>query len=286
VTLWTDFLGADVAFVEAGGVRTRIVRLGEGDPVLLLHGRGGHLESWRYTLAAAASTGSAIAVDLLGHGLTGRLDCDYSIPHLVDHVAAVLEQLDVGCADAVGQSLGAWVAAWLAIRSPSRVRSLVLVEPAGLQSEEERLASPEVAQAYVRGGRAFSTPTVEAVRERLEGLVLDPATIDEELVELRRRLYEPEPAREVHRRVRSAPNEVWLLTEDVLARIEAPTLFVHGAHGHVPQAVLERASTALPNGRLSVLAGAKQWPQYERPEAFNALLVQFLRERQAHDVLA
>jgi len=284
VTLWTSLLGASVRYLDAAGVRTRIASLGSGPPVVLLHGRGGHLETFAATLPGLAAAGrTAIAVDLLGHGLTGRsADADYRVPALAAHVGAVLDTLGLSRVDLIGQSLGGWVAALLA---PERADRLVLIEPAGLQPEGVRLAQPHVAAAYARGGRAFEEPTVDAVRGRLAGLLADPAAVDEELVAVRAALYAPAAAREVHRLVRAADNAPWLLTPERLSTLTVPTLFVRGEDGHTPPDVVRAAVDAMPDARLHTVAAAKQWPQFEQPAVVTSLISRFLDERTHHDVL-
>ncbi|MER5491662.1 alpha/beta fold hydrolase [Streptomyces sp. NPDC002490] len=287
MSLWTDLLGAQVEHVDADGTPTRAVSLGTGPAVLFLHGRGGHLESFARNLAAVAAQGRrAIAVDLLGHGLTGRsTEGRYTVRELTDHVRAVLDAFDLAEADLVGQSLGGWVAALTALEAPGRVRRLALIEPAGLQSEAERLSDDAVRAAYRRGGRAYEEPTADAVRARLGGLLADPTTVDEELVELRTRLYGPPAARDVHRRVRAADNTPWLLTEERLAHLSVPTLFLRGESGHTPPDVVEVAARAVPDAVTVTVPGAKQWPQFERPRQVNELLNRFLAEGSTDVVL-
>ncbi|MFE3020028.1 alpha/beta fold hydrolase [Streptomyces sp. NPDC059256] len=280
MSLWTDLLGAEVRHINAGGVPTRTISLGSGPAVLFLHGRGGHLETFTRNVAAVAAPGRrAIAIDLLGHGLTGRsTEGQYTIDELAGHVRAVLDALDLAEADLVGQSLGAWAAALTALEAPDRVRRLALIEPAGLQSEAERLADSTVRAAYQRGGRAYEEPTADAVRARLGGLLADPASVDEELVEVRTRLYGPPEARDVHRRVRAADNTRWLLTQERLAGLLVPTLFLRGELGHTPLTVVEAAARAVPDAAVATVPGAKQWPQFERPRQVNELLNRFLGE--------
>ncbi|ROO84997.1 2-hydroxy-6-oxonona-2,4-dienedioate hydrolase [Actinocorallia herbida] len=280
MSLWTDLLGAEIRHLDAAGVPTRVAALGSGDPVVLLHGRGGHLETFARTLPALAAAGHrAIAFDLLGHGLTGRSPAgSYTVADLTAHALAVLDALGLDSVDLVGQSLGGWAAALAAPRAPDRVRRLVLIEPAGLQAETDRLADPTVRAAYERGGRAYAEPTPEAVRTRLAGLLADPSTVDAELVDVRTALYRPEDARRVHRLVRAADNGPSLLTPERLASVAAPVLFVRGEHGHTPAAVVEAAVSAVPHGRLLTVPGAKQWPQYERPDLVNASLIDFLAD--------
>lgn len=278
MTIWTDLLGAQVRHVDAGGVRTRVLTMGAGPPVLALHGRGGHLETFARTVPALASRHTVVAADLLGHGLTEIVGDDFSVTRLAAHVLDLLDALDLGAPAVLGQSLGGWVAAHLAVETPARVGRLALIEPAGLQTEEERFADPTVRAAADTGGRAYAEPTLAAVRARFAGLVHDPAAIDDEIVTVRQLLYAPPEARAVHLAVRAADNTAAILTRRRLAAIGAPTLLVHGEFGHLPADVVDAAARAIPRCRVVIVPGTKQWPQYEDPDAVNTELIRFLEE--------
>jgi 2-hydroxy-6-oxonona-2,4-dienedioate hydrolase len=274
MSLWTDFLGAEQRWVTALDARTRVVSAGSGDPaIVLLHGRGGHLETWRANLLALADRGHrTIAFDLLGHGLTEGSGDDWSIARLARHADMTIALLGIENAVLVGQSIGAWVAALVALQRPWVARSLVLIEPAGLQSERERTADPAIAAKLAQGARVFAEPTLAAVRERFDLLVHDPSVVDDELVAVRQRLYAPPEARAVHRAVRSADNDDDLLRPEVLAQLDLEVLLLRGEHSHTPPEVFEQALAALPAGRLEVVPGARQWPQLERPDVVNRLV--------------
>jgi pimeloyl-ACP methyl ester carboxylesterase len=277
MSLWINFLGAEIRWVTVDRVPTRVVRAGRGDPAfVLLHGRGGHLESWAANVGELARHGQVIAFDLLGHGMTGRHDGDYGVAELTAHATRTLDVLGVSDTVLVGQSLGGWVATHIALERPDLARALVLVEPAGLQTEADRLADPRVAAAYQRGGRAFEEPTAENVRTRLLGLVSDPSVIDDELVQTRLLLYAPAEARAVHRAVRRADNAALVLTPATMAGLTLPVLIIHGALANTPAAVVAEAARAA-GARVVTIDGAKQWPQAERPDAVNRLVADFRR---------
>ncbi|WP_246222566.1 alpha/beta fold hydrolase [Phytoactinopolyspora limicola] len=280
--MWTDLLGAEVRWIDAGGVRTRVVSAGaHGPPLVLLHGRGGHLETWHRNTSAWAGTHRVVAADLLGHGCTEAAGSEYGVAELLDHATAlidtVLAESGEKRATVVGQSLGGWVAAWWSRRRPEQARRLVLVEPAGLQAEAERLADPRVAAAYEHGGEAFKQVTTETVRLRLRQLMDDESTVDDEMVELRRRLYAADGATAVHRAVRRADNSRWLLTPEWWLEHRVPTLFIRGENAHVPAAVVERAAAnSSPVGQVYTVPAAKQWPHYENPAVVNTEVARFL----------
>ncbi|MFV3131096.1 alpha/beta fold hydrolase [Niveispirillum sp. KHB5.9] len=278
MSLWTQMLGGEVGFVQAGGLRTRYVRLGQGAPLLLLHGRGGHLETFARTIGPLSVRFTVYAIDLAGHGLTEGFDGDYTIDRLAAHVADTIKALGLDRPHVVGQSLGGWAAAWLALNRPELLERLVLIEPAGLQAEAERLADPKIAQAYKAGGEAFEKPTLEAVRKRLSGLLADPDSVDPEILATRLALYQPEAARAVHLKVRQADNGPFLLTPERLAGLSMPTLFIRGNDGNTDGQIVARAVSACPDAQLAVVEGARQWPQYEQADRTNSLIGDFLKD--------
>jgi pimeloyl-ACP methyl ester carboxylesterase len=274
MSYWCDTLGMSTRQVDVGGISTRIQSGGLGAPLLLLHGRGGHLETWIRNSPALAERFQVFAIDLLGHGLTDRpADSRFDIGSLTRHVRDVLDTLALPAVHIVGQSLGGWVAAELALTEPDRVNRLALIEPAGLMSEAERLADPVVADKYKTGGAAYDHPSLEAVRARLAGLLQDPSTLDDEMVNVRWRLYQPAEARDVHKQVRKADNTSWLLTLDRLRTLRPRTLFLRGEDGHTPQSIVDQAIAASPDARGLTVHGARQWPQYEQAGVVNAALI-------------
>jgi pimeloyl-ACP methyl ester carboxylesterase len=82
------------------------IRCGTGKPLLLIHGLGGHGQSWNPILADLASRREVIAVDLPGFGQTPRLAGVTSIRTLADETAAFLHAQGLSGIDAVGSSMG------------------------------------------------------------------------------------------------------------------------------------------------------------------------------------
>jgi magnesium chelatase accessory protein len=100
------------AFIEAAGIRWHVQRIGEGPPLLLIHGTGAATHSWRGLLPLLAQQFSVIAPDLPGHGFTQappphRL----SLPGMAADLGALLRKLDVRPEIAVGHSAGAAILA-------------------------------------------------------------------------------------------------------------------------------------------------------------------------------
>src|SRR3954470_4811460 len=139
-------------FVEVDGRRVNVVELGEGEPAMVfVHGLAGSWQNWLENLPHFAATGHrVIAFDLPGFGVSEDPSEKISIPGYGRHVDALLDRLGVGPAVLVGNSMGGFIAAEVAIQYPERVERLVLVSAAGLTVEYQR---NEPALGALRYGR-------------------------------------------------------------------------------------------------------------------------------------
>lgn len=107
---------------------------GSGDPLILLHGGIGSVESWGANIEALAKTRQVIGVDLQGHGRTADIDRPMSAEAMADDIGALIAHLGFAKADVMGYSLGAGVAIQTGLRHRDRVRKLVVVSRAFARS--------------------------------------------------------------------------------------------------------------------------------------------------------
>jgi len=286
MTVWTDL--ASVAFalelVDAGGVRTRALTAGEGEDVLMLHGTSGHLEAFSRNVAPHVRAGFRIhAIDALGHGYTDKPREPYEIHKYGKHILDYLDARGIDRAHFIGESLGGWTSAWLAIHHPDRVASAELVAAGGTK------ADPAVMTRIKESTRrAVQTDDVAFTRERLVLLMHDAADVSDELVEIRHAIYH-QPAfvenidnllclQEMEIRQRN------LLRPEDLAKISAPTLIVWGTNnpfGAVAEATAMHEN--IPGSELAIFSECGHWPQHEKSAKFNELSISFLRR---HPVVA
>ncbi|MEO8042375.1 MAG: alpha/beta fold hydrolase, partial [Acidobacteriota bacterium] len=124
--------GAKINYVEAG------------DPakptVILLHGLGGNLQNWVFTIPALATNFHVIAPDQIGFGKSDRVMLKYRVGTYVDFLDKFMSELKIEKASLVGNSLGGWVAAMTAMKYPNRVEKIVLADAAGLKPAEVDLS--------------------------------------------------------------------------------------------------------------------------------------------------
>ncbi|WP_418346009.1 alpha/beta fold hydrolase [Rhodococcus pyridinivorans] len=283
-SFWVDLLGTEVRYRQASSYRTRSIEAGAGEPVVLLHGVSGHAETWVRNIAVLGRDFRVHAIDMLGHGFTDKPQIEYSIRALAEHVLGFLDEIGASRAHLVGQSLGGWVAAFLAVHHPERVASLVSVTGAGLQVDADGATLTEnvgrqVAEATTK---ALDTPTREKVRTRLEWLVHDPSVVTDELVETRYRIYaSPDfaaTAGDMVAAFTSRPRPEELLTAERLATINCPTLVLWTRQNPtMPWPVGEAASRIIPDATFHLMEDAGHWPQFEKPAEFHAVVGGFLR---------
>jgi len=124
-------------FVDLNGTQVSYRHfLGQGTPVLLVHGVGSSIDTWSEVYSRLTQTGrSVVAVDLFGHGKSGSGNGDYSLGANATMLRDVLNFLDIDQAHLVGHSLGGGVSMQMFYQYPERITSLTLIASGGLGIE-------------------------------------------------------------------------------------------------------------------------------------------------------
>ncbi len=114
--------------VDSGEIRMAVHELGEGPPVILVHGFPELAFSWRHQLPALAGAGyRAIAPDMRGYGATDKPAdvADYTIQHLIGDLEGLLDALSIESAVFVGHDWGAMLVWQMALLAPQRMAGLI-----------------------------------------------------------------------------------------------------------------------------------------------------------------
>lgn len=261
--------------VDAGGVKTNYHDLGEGRPVILIHGSGPGVTAWanwRLNLPALSESMRAIAPDMLGFGYTERpADGVYTMERWRGHLMDFADALDLREFDIIGNSFGGALALSMAVHHPDRVRRMVLMGAAGL--EFELTEALDKVWGY--------EPSVEAMRELLGIFAYDNSLISDELAEMRYRASIQPGFHEAFSAMFPAPRQRHIAAlatpEDEIAKIACPTLILHGREDRVlPMSNSLRLFDLIKTSEVHLFGKCGHWTQIEHKDRFNLLVTDFL----------
>ena len=284
-TMWSDLAtsGFEVTFPVVDGVRTRVLTAGSGPALLLLHGTGGHLETYQKNVTELSQHFQVIVPDMIGHGYTDRPDVDYTLDDYADHLFALLDHFGVSTAYLSGESIGGCIAAWMALRSPERAAALVL--NTGILERPDEAGLAQLADLEVRTARLVDELTLDVVRRRMEWLVLDPSVMTDEMIRIRYDIYsQPGMVDDVVKILHAVleMNRGLYCGGDYidakrLPEISCPTLVLWSDHNPgKPYERVKPAIDSIPNVKVHVVADAAHWPQFEQPQVVNRHMIDFL----------
>jgi 2-hydroxy-6-oxonona-2,4-dienedioate hydrolase len=278
--------GGRVRYYSAKGYRTRSVEAGDdGDVVILMHGMGGHAETWLRNLLPLAKAGHRIySIDLLGHGMSDKPELTYTIDVWVDQVLGFADALEAEQFHVGGISLGGWVAMRTALARPERVLSVLNITGGGLRPVPP---TPEEEAGWatldVRTSDLLDQFGWDSMRARMNWLVHDPASMPDEMVEIRRRFYvDPEAqraARSIHAEVAKMlrQQKPGAISADELRSFPSRVLYAWTDHNPTtPVSVARAAHEITPSSELVMFEDCAHWPHYEKPEEFTARALAFL----------
>ncbi|MFD1210842.1 alpha/beta fold hydrolase [Arthrobacter sp. GCM10027362] len=271
-----SFFGLEDKWLEtAPGELTHYHELGEGTPILFLHGSGTGVTAaanWWLNLPELSAGGRCIAIDSIGYGQTVVAPgTGYGIREWVRHAVRVLDALGIEKTWIVGNSLGGWLAFQFAIDFPERLLGIVSMGTGGAQL------------TGALKGHSNPVLTEEGIRKTLEMFVVDKSLVTDELVSLRYasalndtasdRLAEVVAARDRDRY--ALP-----LDFDALAKLDIPVLLIHGTQDQViPVSRTWELLNVIPNADAHIFSQCGHWSQVERADEFNTVIKQFLAAR-------
>jgi pimeloyl-ACP methyl ester carboxylesterase len=243
-----------VPTVEVNSVACHYEAVGEGEPVVFLHGGFCSIETMRPQIEALARHYRVYAPERPGHGRSPDRGGPFSHAVNVADTLAFLDALEIDSAHVVGFSDGAIAGLLLAIGHGRRLRSLVAIsgnlDPAGLVPPE-------------RQGRAFPEWAFTRLQDDYGRLSPDGAEHAQDVLGRMMRMWDSEPH----------------IDPALLADIPTRTLVMAGDHDVVATAHTVAIFEALPDAELCIVPNASHMLMLERPALVNAVLEEFLAAR-------
>ncbi len=232
------------------------------ESVVLGHGLGGNHAVWFQQVPVFAEHFRVVTWDQRGFGKSSNRAGAAGPPTAVADLHALLDHLSIERAHLVGQSMGGWCVVGFVLRSPDRVRSLVVADSTGgIVNDEIVRALTSAERRPVRDGVLGSHPAVG------DGLAPDKAFLYQQIGSFRGNVADADMI--------AALLSTRYPLEDI-AELDVPALCVVGsADDLIPPAAVREVASLL-GAEFREIADAGHSPYFEQPEAWNNVVLDFL----------
>ncbi len=283
---WTNLMGAEVKH-GGGKYPGRYVEAGSGEPLLLLHGQGGHLENFSRNVMAYAQHFHVFALDCVWHGYGPRPPFNPElVPAYMEQVLDFMDSQGIDAANIEGQSMGGWTAQRLAFHHPDRVLKMVLTTAQGFVLHNDKgdtvggLPGKENLERQIS---FLKDPTKENIYQRMVGLLARAERLPQEPVDIRHKIYNDPATNALLQQVVSnymggpgSPPQHHLMTATELSQIKAPTLVYWAEKNPVAPPAGEILAAAIPGAQHHLAMDTGHWAQFEHADEHNRVVLRFL----------
>jgi 3-oxoadipate enol-lactonase len=254
-----------VPIANVNGIDLFYADQGQGTAIVFAHGVGGNHASWYNQIAFFSRWYRVLAIDHRGFGNSADAPDGPGASAFVDDLEALLDHLHLDRAILVAQSMGGGTCLGFSLRHPERVLALVMADTSGgisapgrLQERlaEQRRLTDDLSQADRVVSRRF-----QDTQPALTQLYLELAS------------FNATNRRNLRGRALQTPSP------EQLARLTMPVLFVNGSEDVLnPPDVADMVHQLVPGSQLLIIQDAGHSAYFEKPEAFNQVLLNFLSQ--------
>lgn len=271
-------------FVNTPRGRLHYNEVGNGQPVILLHGSGPGATSWTNFLPNIGPLSKkfrVIALDVPGWGLSAPNDPTVTpmVPSGTLAVLALMDALKIDKAALVGNSMGGMIALHFAETQNDRLTHLVTMG-SGLITIPSIFSPAGLSEGMKVLVQAYRDPSPESFRNLIKVMVFDSSLATDALFEARSKAALANPGHLTNfLKMFAHPGGVPVTGEAVaaLSKIKTPALFIHGRDDRVLSIEHSlRLLSIVPNSRLHVFNRCGHWAQIEHADEFNVLVANFL----------
>lgn len=249
-----------------------------GTPLIFLHGLGGSLENWIYSLDFFSSKGyDVIAVDLPGYGNSSKKRMPYSIAFYAEVIKNFIEKINLEEAPIlVGNSMGAHIASYFAAKYKSRLKALIVVDGSGLNEmnyleetflrfafDENRIAQVLHYMVDIFALSIFYDPSCEGAKE---------------FISQQRKQFDRDDFKDYCFSLeKSAEAMIKQPMKDLLGEIKVETLVIWGTNDRlVPDLYAYEYGNLIPKSEIHKIERCGHIPQMENPDDFNKIVLNFI----------
>jgi len=248
------------------GRSVRLLEAGAGEPLILLHGVGLRAEAWEPQIGHLSRHARVIAADLPGHGESDSLTPGAKLPDYVVWAGRLIEALGLDGASIAGHSMGAMIAAGLAVERPDLVRRVALLNAVYKRRPEARAAVEARAREIAAGSGNQDAPLSR-------WFDADQAAFREQVAIWLRQID-----RNGYATAYQAFAEGDRVYGDRLGEIRCPALVLTGdGDPNSTAAMTEAMAAQMPHGRALVIAGHRHMVNLTAPQAVSDALSEWLQ---------
>jgi pimeloyl-ACP methyl ester carboxylesterase len=252
-------------FVEVAETKLRLLRGGQGEPLLILHGAGGN-RAWLQYMQLLSQRFQVYVPDHPGFGKSDQPEWISSVPDLACFYLWALEDLGLSRLRVMGFSMGGWLAAEMAVMCPHLIERMVLVGAAGVKPTQGEITDIFLLSPAEMTAKMFYDTKQAPEYEQLYGA--QPTSEEQDLLTRNR---------EMAARITWKPYMHDPRLPPLLRRLRMPTLIVWGRHDAiVPVNCGELYHQNLRGSQLVIMEQCGHVPQIEKPQEFVNIVSEFL----------
>jgi 4,5:9,10-diseco-3-hydroxy-5,9,17-trioxoandrosta-1(10),2-diene-4-oate hydrolase len=271
-------------YIKVGDISTRYWSVGEkGKTIILIHGFGTSVEIWQHNISVLSKDYKVVAFDIPGFGRSDKIQHPDFFTFIPRFVSDFMDALNIGKASLMGISLGGAISLKFAVQYPNKIDKLILVDSGGLGTD---LPFSMCVVSLPIVGELLTRPSRKMTYEFLKPLVFDPKILNEEIIDFYYELSSlPGAQKSLLCILRSFCNifgpykDMIHQIKSSLYQISAPTLIIWGKYdASFPLSHAYYAKEKIPNSKLHIIDQSGHLPNFEKPEEFNQIVLNFLND--------
>ena len=241
---------------------------GQGPNLVLIHGLGSSLKDWQYQIPILSQEYRTIAIDLRGHGHSGKPKEKYSIKGFAEDIIQLLNSEQILNFHALGISMGAAITYQLAIDYPDQVNSIIAVN----MGASLNIISFKARFAYWKRSIVVKLLGMKKIGKIIGGNLF-PLENQQNLRFLVTDRWAKNDKGAYLQSMDALKN--WSV-ENSLQKIQCPALILTADQDYTPISIKQAIAEKIPQSTLIIIQNARHAVPIEKPEEFNQIVLDFL----------
>jgi len=257
--------------INIGDIEINYQEQGRGIPLIILHGLNSDISGWVFVMPELAKYYRTIAVDVRGHGESGKPDIPYSIRMFSDDLYNFCQKLQISEAHILGLSMGGAIAQQFALLYKEMIRSLILVSTFSYIDDHLK-------EAFLKLRRSLDTGGYPAFFDEVVKLAFTPKYIrenPESIATLKEKRIKINSPVAIARATEACLN---FNLKDEISRINLPTLILSGREDvFTPLHLAEQIHQSIKGSEWKIIDNVGHNLHIEKPEEMVEAVLEFLK---------